>query len=173
MDAINHSYLESPQDDVISEFSFESIIKNRYSFRGRNKDKCKGMNNVLIVVLSVFNVYMFLYNLRGMIELGGPYFGIREFTLRVILFLPSVYMSTKLTLKFLYPKNDENNHLMKMISYFYMSFILMFVSGFLYIFITKFGYPSFYKITAWYIYYFGILYFYPCILLSAMNLIKY
>ena len=61
-------------------------------------------------------------------------------------------------------KKTKPKDLMKFISIYSLSYLAIFLGIFLYYLIAKFGHPSFYSITLWYIYFYGILNLYTAML---------
>ena len=92
---------------------------------------------------------------------------------------PSVYMSYQILKNEVIKARDRisNNaepvrmridFTMKIISFFYLSFLWVFVGAFLFIFVQKYGHPSFYSVTLWYIYYYGVMNLYMPIIQSGL-----
>ena len=119
---------------------------------------------------------MYIYQVRAIFELGDPYFDETNLFMKVVMTLPSMYLSGRIIYnlygKYITKSDTPNAYsALKFISWFYMSLIVVMVFIFLFIFIQKFGHPSFYSVTAWYIYFYGVLNYYPCILLSAVYIV--
>ena len=135
---------------------------------------------MLVAGLSLLNFKTYWDQISGTFEMGEGYWSSVELLLHLVVPAPGIYMSGKLLLDLgkkysaIYesesPVELQKTRVLDIISYYFMCYILVFAAIFLYIFIQKYGHPSFYTITMWYIYYFGVMNVYAPMGLSAVYL---
>ena len=131
--------------------------------------------------LSLLTIYSYLYTLLGSLQMGGVYLELKEFTLRLVLPLPSLWLAAvllkqdfSLLIKIIFAPSTRGNPMpsdtmktLRLISYLYMGVLALCFVVFGVIFVQKFNHTSFYYVTVWYIYFFGLLNFCAPILLSG------
>ena len=98
--------------------------------------------------------------------MGGVYWTNPDVIIRLVIPIGGVYMAAVLLydlFKKYYAKLEEFNYKSELsksltyISFFYMSWIFIFTAIMAYFVIVKNGHYSFYTVTLWYIYYYGIM----------------
>ena len=120
----------------------------------------------ITIMLCGLNFITYLNQIKGTIEMGGVYWTNFDVVFRLIFPMAGVYMSAYLLYDFLkkiYARIEEFQYKSELkksltyISFFYMSFIFLFTAIMVYFIIVKNGHYSFYTVTLWYIYYYGIM----------------
>ena len=129
-----------------------------------------------LLVVSCLNIGYYLYSIKAVHSMGGAYYEPLWIIVYLVVPLPSIHLSCgvfyAMALLLFKPDTEVSfSSYYKYNSYGYASLMLVMLCVEFNIIREKWGHPSFYTITLWYIYYYGVMSYGPCIIMSVLFII--
>ena len=129
-----------------------------------------------LLVVSFVNIGYYIYSVKCIHSMGGAYYDPLWLIVYLVVPLPSIHLSCgvfyAMSLLLLKPDTKvEFSSYYKYNSYGYACLLLVMVCVEVNEIRIKWGHPSFYTITLWYIYFYGIMNYGTCIIMSVLFII--